>query len=46
MKNFTEILLLATLVCLAFSDDQFFSDSRQLIAPKKGVTFQATIWPE
>jgi hypothetical protein len=25
---------------------QFFSDFRQGIAYKKGLTFQATIWPE
>jgi len=46
MRIAKNLILLCVLFCLAISVEQFYSDYRQSIANKKGLTFEATIWPE
>lgn len=46
MRTTRRVLLLCLLAVMASSIDIFFSDNQQSIPTKKGLTFQATIWPE
>lgn len=52
MSNFKQGLILILLIVLAINQktpensvSEFFSDYRQGVAYKKGLTFQATVWP-
>jgi hypothetical protein len=46
MRTTRRVLLLCLLAVMASSIDIYFSDNQQSIPTKKGLTFQATIWPE
>lgn len=46
MKTGKSILVLCLLLATVCTIDQFYSDNREGIKSKKGLTFQATIWPE
>lgn len=41
-----KLLALCLLLVLSVCVEQYFSDYRQGFASKKGLTFQATVWPE
>lgn len=40
------LITLCLLMALGLCANQFFSDYRQGVVAKKGLTFQATVWPE
>ena len=39
-------IALCLLLAVGFCVEQYYSDYRQGVAAKKGLTFQATVWPE
>lgn len=41
-----KVLLLCLLFAASLCVEQYYSDYRQGFAAKKGLTFQATVWPE
>ena len=40
------IIVLCMLLGVGLSVSQYYSDYRQSVSAKKGLTFQATVWPE
>lgn len=41
-----QLIAACLLLVLTASVEQYYSDYRQGFAAKKGLTFQATVWPE
>lgn len=41
-----KVLLICLLLAVGLCVEQYYSDYRQGFGAKKGLTFQATVWPE